>query len=91
MNYHTSVEIAFSAYSAEIPVVVEYDIHGYDLIIKTIRLEHSAHEWFQPAIDSINEKLDYEHLILVIRSDLLERKKEEIAASHFDDLNGGDL
>ena len=90
MNYHTAVEITLSSYSAEIPVVVEYDIHGYDLIIQTIRLEHSAHEWFQPAIDSINKKLEYEHLIPAIMRDLLEREKEEIAASHFDDLNGGD-
>ena len=86
MNFHTSVEIAFFSYSVEIPVVVEYDIHGYDLIVQTIRLEHSAHEWFQPAIDSINQQLNYEQLIPAIMRDLLEREKEEIAASHFEDL-----
>ena len=91
MNYYTAVEIAFFNYSGEIPVVVEYDLCGGDLFVETIRLEHPAHEWFQPAIDSINQQLNYEQLIPAIMRDLLERKKEEIAASHFEDLNGGDL
>ena len=86
MNFHTSVEIAFFFYSAEVPVVVEYDFCGGDLVVETIRLEHPQDEWFQPAIDSINQQLNYEHLIPAIMRDLLERKNEEIAASHFDDL-----
>ena len=90
MNYYTAVEIAFFNYSAGIPVVVEYDLCGGDLVVQTIRLKHPKDGWFQPEIDSIKCLLNYESLIPAIMRDLLEREKEEIAASHFDDLNEED-
>jgi hypothetical protein len=88
MNYYTAVEIIFTNYAVEIPVIVEYDIVDDDVAVETIRLQHPQDEWFQPAIDSINKQLDYDHLLPEIRRESLARKIEQIASDRYDDLRG---